>query len=196
MGRPITDAMVRRSGQYLSYLKKLPDEDHRKVSAAHIAAALQLNEVLVRKDLACSTGPGSPKVGRNKEEMIDKLEQFLGLAEPIKVVYVGDGAFLEGIRRCSNGYLEILDLFTPDEKMDSMSKPLSALADLCYHDIVEVAILDVPAAILHQTVDQVVDCGIRTIWNFSSIPLEPIANVKIKNESMLASLSILFHSAK
>jgi len=51
--KAISKQTLLRLPSYLSYLKSLPKQDGEYVSATMIASALGLNDVQVRKDLAC-----------------------------------------------------------------------------------------------------------------------------------------------
>ena len=53
---------LQRMTVYLNYLKGMP-VGKRFVSSGHIAKALDLGEVLVRKDLAFTSAVGRPRVG-------------------------------------------------------------------------------------------------------------------------------------
>lgn len=63
---------------YLNYLKHLPDEADEYISATKIAGALNLNHVVVRKDLASISNAGRPKVGYSVGSLIGELENYLG----------------------------------------------------------------------------------------------------------------------
>ena len=59
----ISRLTLQRLPTYLSYLKGLPEDGPPNISAAAIAAALELGEVQVRKDLASVSDAGKPKIG-------------------------------------------------------------------------------------------------------------------------------------
>ena len=71
--REVSLQTIQRLPLYLSYLKSLP-EKQVNVSATVIAAALGLNDVQVRKDLAMISGGGRPKVGYITESLMLDIE--------------------------------------------------------------------------------------------------------------------------
>ena len=73
---PISTQTLRRLPVYLSYLKHIPQRETATISATGIAAALNLNEVQVRKDLALVSSGGRPKIGYNRAALIADIEQF------------------------------------------------------------------------------------------------------------------------
>ena len=75
----ISKQALLRLPYYLNYLKLLQKEGTTVVSAPKIAAALALNEVQVRKDIALvSSCAGKPKTGFQVDLLIHDLESFLG----------------------------------------------------------------------------------------------------------------------
>ncbi|MGE4484714.1 MAG: winged-helix domain-containing protein [Oscillospiraceae bacterium] len=75
---PVPMRTVRRLPLYLKYLKSLPDYGPSNISATAMAKALNLNDVLVRKDLASVSSGGRPKTGYVIMNLISDIEQFLG----------------------------------------------------------------------------------------------------------------------
>ena len=66
----VTKATLGRIPQYLKFLKELPADRFKYVSATYIAKELELGEVQVRKDLNAISGAGKPKLGYVTEELI------------------------------------------------------------------------------------------------------------------------------
>ena len=77
--RSISKQTLLRLPMYLDYLKRLQGEEAAHISAPKIAAALGLNEVQVRKDIAAvSSCAGKPKTGFETALIIRDIEAFLG----------------------------------------------------------------------------------------------------------------------
>jgi len=82
-----------RMPYYLGYLKKLEASAIQNVSAPTVAAALGLNEVQVRKDLAAvSHTAGKPRTGFVVAELVRDIEHFLGYDDVNNAVLIGAGA--------------------------------------------------------------------------------------------------------
>ena len=71
-GQSVSKQTVQRLPTYLSYLKGLQG-DSKHISATAIAEALNINHVVVRKDLASISSSGRPKVGYVREDLIREL---------------------------------------------------------------------------------------------------------------------------
>ena len=76
MNKDIPVISLQRLPVYLNYLKGLPEEE-KFVSSKSIADALDMGEVLVRKDLAYTAAVGKPRVGYVTRELIEALEDYL-----------------------------------------------------------------------------------------------------------------------
>ena len=87
---------LQRMPVYLNFLKGMP-AGTKFVSSGHIAEALGLGEVLVRKDLAFTSAIGRPRVGYAVEELISAIEEFLCYNGKRHAVIVGYGALGKAI---------------------------------------------------------------------------------------------------
>ena len=74
---PVTS--LQRLPIYLNYLKSIGSQEGF-VSSGAIARALNMGEVLVRKDLAYTSAQGKTRVGYSLTELISALEEYLGLS--------------------------------------------------------------------------------------------------------------------
>ena len=77
MTTAISKATLQRLPIYLNFLKSMP-EAPEYISATTLANALRLGEVQVRKDLACISDAGKPKVGYMTKDLVAALENYLG----------------------------------------------------------------------------------------------------------------------
>ena len=90
-GYSIPRATLGRLPRYLQYLKSFPAAENATISATAIARGLSLGDVQVRKDLAAVSGAGKPKIGYEREKLIEDLEHYLGYDRLTNAVLVGAG---------------------------------------------------------------------------------------------------------
>ena len=138
------------------YLKSLPEDASEYISATTMAAALNMGEVQVRKDLALVSDGGRPKVGYNRKALIDDLEQFFGYDYTNMAVIVGAGklgkALLDFVGFEEYG-LNVLAAFDVNESVTGHTengKPiyhLSQLEEFCKKHKVLIGIITVPLII-------------------------------------------------
>jgi len=195
----VSKQTLSRLPQYLSYLESLPDAV-RSISATGIAAALNLNQVQVRKDLASVSSSGKPKVGYMRRDLIREIKAFLGYDSADEAVIVGAGK----LGRALMGYvgfkdygLNILAAFDSDESAIGEDEgghqimPIEVLKDTCQRLGVRIGIITVPAQAAQTVCEQLIDAGVLAIWNFAPVRLVVPEGILVQNENMASSLAIL-----
>ena len=195
----ISKSVLKRLPGYLAYLKSMPETAPPHISATALANALGMGEVQVRKDLAMVSDGGRPKIGYQRESLIDDIEQFLGYDNTTDAVLIGAGKLglaLMGYQGFDEYGLNILAAFDADPKMDKTDegKPvynISKLASFCRTHKVLMGIITVPAEKAQAVADQLIACGIKAIWNFAPVHLDVPSNILIQTENMATSLAVL-----
>ena len=199
--RTLTVQTLQRLPYYLEYLRRREQEPEAFVSATTIAAALNLNEVQVRKDLAAvSSTAGKPRTGFSVQELISDIEDYLGYNNVMDAVLVGAGALGQAL--LSNTEFEryglhIVAAFDVDPDLcgkkicGKQIFSLSKLPDLCRRMHVNIGIITVPAEAAQHVCDTLVQAGIRAVWNFALIKLQVPDSVLLQNENLAASLASL-----
>ncbi len=195
----VSKQTLSRLPQYLSYLESLPDTV-RSISATGIAAALNLNQVQVRKDLASVSSSGKPKVGYMRRDLIREIKAFLGYDSADEAVIVGAGklgrALMSYVGFKDYG-LNILAAFDSDESAIGEDEsghqimPIEVLKDTCQRLGVRIGIITVPAHAAQTVCEQLIDAGVLAIWNFAPVRLVVPEGILVQNENMASSLAIL-----
>ncbi|MFW6263476.1 MAG: redox-sensing transcriptional repressor Rex [Thermotogota bacterium] len=188
---------LRRLPYYLYYLRS---SDEEYVSAATIARDFRLNEVQVRKDLAIvSKTGGSPRKGFNAVELIRDLEDFLGYNNMNDAIIVGVGHLgkalinYSGFKDYGINIVMGFDRIIKTEMLigNTAIFPMKRMKNLVQRLQVKLGILTVNQESAQIVCDQMIDAGIKAIWNFSPYMLKVPADVFVQNENMAMSLAIL-----
>ena len=183
---------------YLNYLKSLPDTVEN-ISATKIAKALDLGDVLVRKDLAKVSDGGRRKLGYLREDLIEDIEDFLDINSTVNAVVVGVGSLGEallnynGFEASGMNVLAGFDLY-PEEFQTNKGKkiyPMSKLEQFCRKNHVRIGIITVPASKAQTVCDQLVSCGADAIWNYAPTHLIVPEGIVVQSENLAASLTTL-----
>lgn len=197
--KEISKAVLKRLPGYLAYLKDIPENASPYISATALANALGMGEVQVRKDLAAVSDGGRPKIGYLRETLIEDISQFLGYDNTTDAILVGAGR----LGRALLGYsgfdaygLNILAAFdaTPDSDQLEGEKPvypINQMESFCRSRKVLMGIITVPAQYAQEVCDQLINCGIKAIWNFAPTHLDVPENILVQNENMATSLAVL-----
>lgn len=198
--RDISKQTLLRLPLYLNYMKQLGENIPVHISATMIAEALRLNHVVVRKDLACVSSAGKPKVGYAAKELIAALEDFLCYTKIDNAVIVGAGklgkALLAygGFEDCGMHIAAAFDLDTAQITADFGGKPIlpmDRLEDYCSLNTIRIGIIAVPAEEAQAVCERLLGCGIGAIWNFAPVHLAVPEHIAVHNENLAASLALL-----
>ena len=188
---------------YLKYFKELKEEGFSEVSSPKIAVRLGYSEEQVRKDLqAVSRVSGKPKRGRDLDQLIEDLEEFLGYRAPKAAILIGAGhlgAALLNYPPFEEMGIRILAAFDIDEEVIGKSiggktvYHLNELPNVLPSLGASIAIIAVPASAAQEVADLSLSCGIAGIWNFAPTSLSVPDGAAIVNVNLASSLAVLSH---
>ncbi|MBO5682757.1 MAG: redox-sensing transcriptional repressor Rex [Clostridia bacterium] len=202
--RSMTKATLGRIPIYIQYLKDLPEETGEMISAPKIARDLSLGEVQVRKDLALISGAGKPKVGYNKEKLIQDLERRLGHDGLTNAVLVGAGKLGRALLDY-DGFEEfgirIIAGFDRNKEpirigVDKYVLSIDSVAQYCADHNVKIGIITVGQGSAQEVCDKLIACGVRAVWNFAPCTLTVPEGVLLKQENLALSLAHLNSQTK
>ena len=188
---------------YYSHIRKLQQQGEKYVSAAAVAQSLNLNPVLVRKDLSgVSSVEGKPRTGFEIDTLINDLSDFLGYNKVDEAILVGVGSLgrllLTNTEFASMG-LDITVGFDKDPDLVGLQignkyiLPMEKMEHYIKRTGVKIGIITVPAEQAQAVCDQMVECGILAIWNFAFTLLNVPDGILVKNENLPSSLAVLSH---
>ena len=197
----ISKATIARMPLYLHFLQEESSKGAQYISSTVIAQNISVSSVLVRKDLALvSSEAGRPRMGFAINRLIVDIEKFLGYDNLSDAIVVGAGglgrAFLgyEGFK--SNG-LNILAAFDVNDGLVGKTVagksilPMTEMKNFVKEHNIRIGIITVPKAAAQQVLNEMVEAGIRAIWNFAPAPLRAPKDVVLKTEDLAASLAML-----
>ena len=197
----VSKATIGRLPAYHRYLKEKLAEGEKTISSTSIAEDLHLNAVQVRKNLSViSTVAGKPKLGFEIAELIEDINRILGYDNVTDAVLVGAGGLgsaLAGYDGFKNYGLNIVAVFDSDpEIIDSTVNGIKVFDAAQIQHLVRrlnvlIGIITVPKSAAQKVADELIEGGVRAIWNFAPVHLNVPENIAVKNEDMAASLAIL-----
>ncbi len=194
--KPISQATIKRLPLYLGYLKQLGENAPINISSGAISQAMKLNEIQVRKDLA-AVSIGKPKIGYVLQDLIADIEAYLGYNSVCDAVIVGAGKLgkaLMDYKGFSEYGLKILAAFDSNVDVineDSNIYHVDKLWDLCQRLGIKMGIITVPAHFAQGVCNEMVNAGIKAIWNFAPVHLNVPDDVIVQNENLAVSLAVL-----
>lgn len=191
---------IRRLPMYLRILRNFAEKGQERVSSGQLAEVMNIDSILVRKDLVLTGIVGTPRIGYNISDLISSVEGFLGWGERLDVFLVGAGHLgtaILGYREMHDNSHRIAAAFDKDP-----AKLNSTIHGVRVHDIdempqlvdkmnVRLAILTVHPEDAQEVTDFLVKAGIKAIWNFTSVSLDVPESVTTHNEDLLSGLAVL-----
>ena len=191
---------IKRLPTYLRELKVVRKEGREVISAAAMAERLEMEAIVVRKDLEITGATGYPGIGYDINDLIEAIESFLGWNNSSDVFLVGAGALGTALLGYS-GFVEyglnIVAAFDIDPAKvntfihDVPVYPMKELPHLTNRLKIKMAILCVPCDYAQETADKLVDAGILAIWNFTNVKLIVPDNVVRQRVNLAGELAVL-----
>ncbi|MBP5352230.1 MAG: redox-sensing transcriptional repressor Rex [Alphaproteobacteria bacterium] len=191
----ISNKIINRLTLYHCLLK-YTFKEQRSISSFEIAELLDLDDSLVRKDIALCGVLGRKKGGYPINELQQAIEQKLGFAERKEVFIIGAGNLgtaLVNYADFKDYGIDVLALFDNDsakigqeaggKKILALDKLQNLIAKISIKNI----ILTVPPQAAQEVTDYAVKCGVQFIWNFTPVILKTPKAVTVYNENIVSS---------
>lgn len=192
---------IRRLPDYLRILRDLSQNGKDIVSSSQLAEVMNIDSILVRKDLALTGIEGTPRIGYNISDLITAIEDYLGWSDsPMDAFLIGVGHLgtaILGYQEMKEYGHRIVAAFDNDPRKIDMTIHgvrvfnITKLPELMKRLNVRMAILAVPPSAARGISDILVKAGIHGIWNFTSVTLDVPAGVTTHKEDLLSGLAVL-----
>lgn len=193
----IADSTVRRLSIYLRFLEEFEVDGLATVSSEELARRGGTTSAQVRKDLSFFGSFGKRGLGYSVPELATALREILGLGREWRVVIVGAGkigaalAQYHGFRQRGFRILAAYD-DDPDKVGRDLEgievRDMSRLEEDVKRERAEIAVLAVPSHVAQQTLDRIVEAGVRAVLNFAPSQLHAPPEVTVKSVNMAMEL--------
>jgi redox-sensing transcriptional repressor len=195
--RKISQAVISRLPRYLRYLGDLKDEGVERISSHDLSLRMHVTASQIRQDFNHFGGFGQQGYGYNVDYLYEEIAKILGLNHKHTLVIIGAGNLGQALANYMNferrGFI-IMGLFDKNpnligktvrnmEIMDIKEAP-----DFIRKNDIEIAVLTLPKAGATEISKQIVDSGIRAIWNFAHVDLDLPDSIVVENVHLSESL--------
>lgn len=196
----VSEPTLRRLPVYLYYLEKVREDGIINISAPTIGKNLKCDSTQVVKDFAVTGVKGKPKVGYNTYELIHALEEYLGFNRTNEAFLVGAGnlgsALLAYQEHQSLG-IKLIAAF--DTNKGKIGTHVGSIHILEYNKLfhlaerfkVKIAVLTTPNNVAQKIAEDLVNCEIKAIWNFTSTILDLPDEIIVQNTSLSTNVAVL-----
>lgn len=193
---------LRRLPLYLRVLREMQEQGEIYASGVTVAKALQIDPIVVRKDMAMTGVAGRPRLGFPVDDLVAAIETFLGWSNMTDAFLCGVGSLgraLLGYDGFKEHGLRIVAAFDVDaSKVNTMERgvriySINTLPSKIRRMHVQLGILTVPTEEAQSVAEVMVAAGIRGIWNFTPVRLDLPDDVVIQRVDLASSLAVLSH---
>ena len=198
----ISDTVIRRMPVYHRYLEELILKGIKRISSQDLSEITGFSASQIRQDLNNFGGFGQQGYGYNTDELKKQIDLILGVNKSYNTVLIGAGrlgsaiARYRGFRKSGFNIKALFDLkkLPPLEGIPVFA--MDMLKDFIKNNNIQVAIITVPKSQAETVLHDLVDAGIRGIWNFSPIDLKAPKGIIVENIRLNDSLLILSYYMK
>ncbi len=198
--KKVSIAVVRRLPRYYRYLEDLLKNEVTRISSKELSQKMGVTASQIRQDLNCFGGFGQQGYGYNVEYLYREIGNILGLYGDNTTIIIGAGHL--GHALASHASFEkrgfkLVGIFDVDqdvigEKIRGIEvMHMDKVTDFIKNNRVDIAILAIPKAEVSQVAKDLVDLGIKGLWNFSYTDIDVGKDIEIENVHLSDSLMTL-----
>ena len=196
----VSQAVIKRLPRYYRYLGELLEKQVYKISSKSLSQKMGTTASQIRQDLNCFGGFGQQGYGYNVELLYKKIGAILGLDRGYKTIIIGAGHLGHALATRSNfekrGF-KMIGIFDSD-----VNKAGTEIGKMVVRDYKElprfveeykpdIAILTIPKTAVDRVAEDIINLGIKGIWNFSNGELKVPDGFAVENVHLSDSLMTL-----
>ena len=205
MAERLSMSVATRLSRYLQVARRAQKSGAASISSYEIAAYTGVNATQVRRDLSAFGRFGKRGSGYETDLLCQRLRAILGADENKSVVIVGAGRLGEALlssQLSDTQGIEVVGIFDIDSsKIGKRIGPLSVspaedLKRQVKHHSARGGVIAVPAQEAQSVADELVEAGVRVLFNYSEALLDVPSDVCVRTLNPAAELlSMLSRSA-
>ena len=196
----ISPAVIKRLPRYYRYLGDLLKNDVVRISSKELSQKMYVTASQIRQDLNNFGGFGQQGYGYNVEFLYNEMGRILGLDRTNNIIIIGAGNLGQALANNqdfdSNGF-KIIGLFDVNPRLIGMTVrgvevyDIDMLEDFLSKNEVMIAALTLPKNKATKIAGELVDLGIKALWNFAPVDLNLPDDVIVENVHLSESIMTL-----
>ena len=196
----ISPAVIKRLPRYYRYLGDLLKNDVVRISSKELSQKMYVTDSQIRQDLNNFGGFGQQGYGYNVEFLYNEMGRILGLDRTNNIIIIGAGNLGQALANNqdfdSNGF-KIIGLFDVNPRLIGMTVrgvevyDIDMLEDFLSKNEVMIAALTLPKNKATKIAGELVDLGIKALWNFAPVDLNLPDDVIVENVHLSESIMTL-----
>jgi redox-sensing transcriptional repressor len=193
-----------RLSRYLQVLTQAKKMGKERISSQEIADYTNINATQIRRDLSNFGKFGKRGVGYSIEGLLGEIRKILRTQGQHNIALVGAGRLGQAIAGSTifdEHGIHIAAVFDTDESKVGLPigaievSPYGRLKDLVHDKNIVVGVLAIPPGAAQEVADDLVEAGVRIIFNYSEslLDLPPDVTVHTSNPAVELLHALYFH---
>ena len=201
--KEISQAVIGRLPRYFRYLGELKDEGVERISSQDLSELMKVTASQIRQDFNNFGYFGQQGYGYNVEYLYNEIGKILGLDKQHNFIIIGAGNLGRALGNYMNferrGFIfkgmfdqnpELVGRDVRGIKVMSMDK----LNEFVRENEIDIAVLTIPKTSAVGVAEQLVQNGIKAIWNFAHVDLNVPDGIQVENVHLSDSLMKLSYN--
>ncbi|MBC7958466.1 MAG: redox-sensing transcriptional repressor Rex [Vallitaleaceae bacterium] len=198
--KKISTAVIKRLPRYYRYLGDLLENDVVRISSRELSKKMEVTASQIRQDLNNFGGFGQQGYGYNVEYLYHEIGKILGLEKKYKIIIVGAGNLGQALANYTDfekrGFL-VEGIFDVNPRLVGMTvrgieiKDIGEMEKFVQNSDIDIAVLTIPKQKAVKVANDLVNWGIKGIWNFAPIDLKLQHNTNVVVENVHLSDSLM-----
>ena len=198
----IPEPALSRLPWYLAYVTMLREKNVEYVSSTQISRELSVDASQIAKDLSFLNIKGKTRIGYEVASLEQELQDFLGFRRNHNALIVGVGS-LGGALIQDSGLeqfgLNIVAGF--DTKPDIIGRTICGIPVFDVRELelrrrqfaADIGIITVPVEHAQNVAEQLIDAGVKALWNFTPYRIRVSDDIVVQNTSIYAHLAVMYN---
>ena len=201
--REISQAVIRRLPRYYRYLGELLENGVERISSNDLSKRMKVTASQIRQDLNNFGGFGQQGYGYNVKYLYTEIGKILGLEQHHNIIIIGAGNLGQALANYADfekrGFI-LKGIFDVNPTLADVSirgvpvRMMDELEQFVRENDIEIGVLTIPKTKAVEVANNLVNNGVRAIWNFAHIDLNLPENVIVENVHLSESLMRLSYN--
>ena len=201
--REISQAVIRRLPRYYRYLGELLENGVERISSNDLSKRMKVTASQIRQDLNNFGGFGQQGYGYNVKYLYTEIGKILGLEQHHNIIIIGAGNLGQALANYADfekrGFI-LKGIFDVNPTLADVSirgvpvRMMDELERFVRENDIEIGVLTIPKTKAVEVANNLVNNGVRAIWNFAHIDLNLPENVIVENVHLSESLMRLSYN--
>lgn len=201
--KEISKAVIKRLPRYYRYLGELLESGVERISSNDLSSRMKVTASQIRQDLNNFGGFGQQGYGYNVKYLYEEIGKILGLDQNHNMIIIGAGNLGQALANYAafekRGFI-ISGMFDQNPELLGMEvrgvkvHMMEELETFIQEQDIQIAALTLPKASADDVAKQLVQYGVKAIWNFAHTDLNLPEDVLVENVHLSESLMRLSYN--